>query len=213
MSVNPVNNHKPIIIAMTGASGAPYALRLIKRLAAQEIDLHLLISDAARVVLEQESDFKLSTDLQLMTKELADFLDIDAKHLKCWGNKDWMSPVASGSADMRDMVVIPCSMGSLARIATGASSNLIERATDVMLKERKNLVLVPRETPLSEIHLTHMLNLTRMGVRIIPAMPGFYHQPETINDLVDFMVDRIMDHLGVNNEQALRWGSNGKKGE
>jgi len=198
--------HTPIIIAMTGASGAPYALRLIQRLAAQKIDLHLLISDAARVVLDKESNFKLSADLDSMAQEIADFTQVDAKYLTCWGNKDWMSPVASGSADMQDMVVVPCSMGSLARIATGASSNLIERATDVMMKERKNLVLVPRETPLSEIHLGHMYNLSKMGVRIIPAMPGFYHEPKSIDDLVDFMVDRIMDHLGVDDGEALRWG-------
>ncbi|MDX8382833.1 MAG: flavin prenyltransferase UbiX [Ghiorsea sp.] len=198
--------HKPIIIAMTGASGAPYALRLIQRLAGQNIQLHLLISDAARVVLDKESNLILSSDLLEMAKELADFLAIDVAYLTCWGNKDWMSPVASGSADMQDMVVIPCSMGSLARIATGASSNLIERATDVMMKERKNLVLVPRETPLSEIHLGHMYNLSKMGVRIIPAMPGFYHQPKSIADLVDFMVDRIMDHLNVDDGGAIRWG-------
>jgi len=205
--------HAPIIIAMTGASGAPYALRLIQRLAAKKIQLHLLISDAARVVLDKESNFVLSPDLKVMALEIAAFLDIDAQYITCWGNKDWMSPVASGSADMQDMVVVPCSMGSLARIATGASSNLIERATDVMMKERKNLVLVPRETPLSEIHLGHMLSLTKMGVRIIPAMPGFYHQPETIADLVDFMVERIMDHLGVKDEQALRWGIDKDTGE
>jgi len=198
--------HQPIIIAMTGASGAPYALRLIQRLARQKIQLHLLISDAARVVLDKESDLILSADLETMAKELADFLDIDVKYMTCWGNKDWMSPVASGSSDMQDMVVVPCSMGSLARIATGASSNLIERATDVMMKERKNLVLVPRETPLSEIHLGHMLTLSKMGVRMIPAMPGFYHQPESIADLVDFMVDRIMDHVGVDDGGAKRWG-------
>ncbi len=197
--------HSPIIIAMTGASGAPYALRLIQRLAQQNIQLHLLISDAARVVLEQESNFKLTSNPDDMAKEIADFTGVDASLLTCWGNKDWMSPVASGSADMQDMVVVPCSMGSLARIATGASSNLIERATDVMLKERKNLVLVPRETPLSEIHLGHMYNLSKMGVRIIPAMPGFYHEPKSIDDLVDFMVDRIMDHLGVDDGGAQRW--------
>lgn len=199
--------HPPIIIALTGASGAPYALRLIQRLAAQHIQLHLLISDAARVVLDKEANFVLSADLETMSQEIADFLKVNVKYLTCWGNKDWMSPVASGSADMQNMVVVPCSMGSLARIATGASSNLIERATDVMLKERKNLILVPRETPLSEIHLGHMLTLSKMGVRIIPAMPGFYHQPKTIDDLVDFMVDRILDHLKVNDNNALRWGN------
>ena len=199
--------HSPIIIAMTGASGAPYALRLIQRLAKQEIQLHLLISDAARVVLDKESDFKLTANLDDMAQDIADFVGVDAKYLTCWGNKDWMSPVASGSADMQDMVVVPCSMGSLARIATGASSNLIERATDVMMKERKNLILVPRETPLSEIHLGHMYNLSKMGVRIIPAMPGFYHEPKTIDDLVDFMVDRIMDHLGVDDGDNIRWGT------
>jgi len=199
--------HSPIIVAMTGASGAPYALRLIQRLAKRGIELHLLISDAAKVVLDKESNLILSADLETMAQEIADFIHVDASLLTCWGNKDWMSPVASGSADMQDMVVVPCSMGSLARIATGASSNLIERATDVMIKERKNLVLVPRETPLSEIHLGHMYNLSKMGVRIIPAMPGFYHQPESIDDLVDFMVDRIMDHLKVDDGTHIRWGN------
>lgn len=198
--------HAPIIIAMTGASGAPYALRLIQRLALQNIKLHVLISDAARVVLYKESNFKLSANLSTMAQEIASFLTIDATLLTCWGEKDWLSPVASGSADMKDMVVVPCSMGSLARIATGASGNLIERAADVMMKERKNLLLVPRETPLSAIHLGHMLNLTNVGVKIVPAMPGFYHQPQSIDDLIDFVVDRILDHIGVDDGRVLRWG-------
>lgn len=197
---------QPVIIAMTGASGAPYALRLIQRMAMQEVPMHLLISDAAKVVLDKESNLKLSADLESMKTELSSFLEIDSDYLTCWGNKDWMSPVASGSSNIKKMVVLPCSMGSLARIATGASGNLIERAADVMLKERKNLIMVPRETPLSEIHLSHMLSLTKMGVKMIPAMPGFYHQPESVYDLIDFIVDRVMDHLGIEDEYMSRWG-------
>ena len=198
--------NKPIIIAMTGASGAPYALRLIQRLGLQHISMHLLISDAARVVLDKESGLLLSKDLEQTGQELAKHLEIDSKLLNCWGKDNWMSPVASGSSHIEQMVVVPCSMGTLARIATGISSNLIERAADVVLKEKKKLIIIPRETPLSEIHLQHMLTLTKMGVMCIPAMPGFYHKPQSVEDMVDFIVDRILDHLGVADDLMLRWG-------
>ena len=195
-----------IVVAMTGASGAAYGLRLIQKLAQTGIRQHILISDAARVVLKQETDVVLSARPAQVADVLARHLDIDAGGLHCYALDDWFSPAASGSAGIRHMAVVPCSMGTLARIATGVSDNLIERAADVMLKEGRQLILMPRETPLSAIHLEHMLKLARMGVHIIPAMPGFYHRPECISELVDFMVDRLLAHLGVENRDGKRWG-------
>jgi len=197
---------KQMIIAMTGASGAAYGMRLIQRLANAGIKQHLLFSDAARVVLKQELDLSLPEATEDVAAAVASHLGISSELLKHYHQTDWFSPTASGSAGIRHMVVIPCSMGSLARIAGGVSDNLIERAADVMLKERGNLILVPRETPLSSIHLEHMLKLSRMGVDLIPAMPGFYHRPESVDQLIDFVVDRVMDHLGVNSEEVKRWG-------
>ena len=195
-----------VIVAITGASGVAYGLRLIQRLANAGIKQHLLFSDAARVVLKQELDLNLPEATEDIAAAIASHLDISDELLNHYHQTDWFSPVASGSAGIRHMVVIPCSMGSLARIAGGISDNLIERAADVMLKERGNLILVPRETPLSSIHLEHMLKLSQMGVDLIPAMPGFYHRPESIDELVNFIVDRVMDHLGVNDGEAQRWG-------
>jgi len=198
---------KQVVVAMTGASGAAYGLRLIQRLAARGVRQHLLFSDAARVVLKQEVDLTLPDSPQDISQALASTLNIEAELLQSYDLKDWFSPVASGSAGIRHMVVIPCSMGSMARIAGGISDNLLERAADVMIKEKRQLILVPRETPLSSIHLEHMLKLANAGVDIIPAMPGFYHRPQSVAELVDFVVDRVMDHLGINDEEAKRWGA------
>jgi len=198
---------KQIIIAMTGASGAIYGLHLMQKLAAQGVFLHVLLSDAARIVLKQECDLDLPESQAETAKALAAYLDCDEALLKCYAKHDWFSPAASGSSGIGQMVVVPCSMGTLAGIANGISDQLIERAADVMIKERKQLILVPRETPLSAIHLEHMLKLSRLGVDIMPAMPGFYHQPKCVDDLVDFMVSRILDHLHVENTEAKRWGA------
>lgn len=194
-----------IIVAMTGASGAAYGLRLMQRLSAAGVRQYVILSDAARVVLKQECDLQLSDAVEDMQEALASYLNVPVDGLQCYALTDWFSPAASGSSGIRKMVVVPCSMGTLARIATGASDNLIERAADVMMKERKQLILVPRETPLSAIHLENMLKLSRMGVEIIPAMPGFYHRPSSLDDVIDFMVDRVLDHLQVNHG-GLRWG-------
>jgi len=196
-----------IVVAMTGASGAAYGLRLIQRLAAAGTFQHILFSDAARVVLQQETGLTLPGTAEDCARTLANQLGIDATNLACPDNKDWFSPVASGSSGIRKMVIIPCSMGSLARIAGGMSDNLIERAADVMLKERRQLILVPRETPLSDIHLENMLKLSRAGATLIPAMPGFYHRPTSIDAIVDFVVDRVLDQLQINNTEAQRWGA------
>ncbi|ATX82128.1 4-hydroxy-3-polyprenylbenzoate decarboxylase [Mariprofundus ferrinatatus] len=198
---------EPIIVAMTGASGAAYGLRLIQRLADAGITQHLILSDAARVVLKQEADLELPADTDATTAALAEHLTIPSSRLCCYSLSDWFSPAASGSASIRRMVVIPCSMGTLARIASGLSGNLIERAADVVLKEKRQLILVPRETPLSTIHLENMLKLSRMGVDIIPAMPAFYHRPTSLDEIVDYLVDRVLDHLKVVNPEAKQWGS------
>ena len=195
-----------VIVAMTGASGAAYGLRLIQQLAGKGVAQHILLSDAARVVVKQEVGLELPEAADAMSRVLAGHLNIDAAYLHCYALQDWFSPAASGSADIRRMVIIPCSMGTLARVAAGISENLIERAADVILKEKRQLILVPRETPLSAIHLENMLQLARLGAHIIPAMPGFYHRPQSIDEIVDFLVDRVLDHLAAPNSETQKWG-------
>ena len=199
--------NKAITLALTGASGAPYALRLLQCLVQADYRVYLLASSAARVVLktEQQQDWPGSP------KELSAYLcrQYGAKEgqIVACGKEEWFSPVASGSAAPKQMVVVPCSMGTLSAIAHGASDNLIERAADVVLKERGQLILMPRETPYSTIHLENMLKLSQLGVTIMPASPGFYKQPATINELVDFMVARVLDHLGIEQTLIKPWGS------
>ncbi len=202
----PTTEHA-IVIAMTGASGAAYGLRLMQRLGAMDVRLHVLVSEAARLVLRQEMDLVLPEVAGTASETLSRHLGLGEGRLVCHALDDWYAPPASGSAGIRRMVVAPCSMGTLARIATGASDNLIERAADVMLKEGGRLILMPRETPLSAIHLEHMLTLSRLGARIVPAMPGFYHRPASLEDLVDFMVDRLMMQLDITDGSEKRWGA------
>ncbi|MDX8411815.1 MAG: flavin prenyltransferase UbiX [Mariprofundaceae bacterium] len=197
---------REMLIAITGASGAAYALRLIKRLGGMHLHLHVIVSDAGRQVLRHELGVKLPATPRAMAAALAGHLGASADGISCYGMSDWFSPAASGSSNIDSMVIIPCSMGSLARIAAGCADNLIERAADVMLKEARRLIIVPRETPLSALHLENMLKLARMGVRIIPAMPGFYHGPATIDDLVDSVVDRVLSHLDADDGMMQRWG-------
>ncbi|ASU23114.1 aromatic acid decarboxylase [Vibrio qinghaiensis] len=195
-----------ITLAFTGASGAPYGLRLLECLLAADYRVYLLISSAARVVLATEQGLKLPSGTEAAKAALVEHLHCDASQLVVCGKEEWFSPVASGSAAPKQMVVCPCSAGSVAAIAHGMSDNLIERAADVVMKERGQLVLVVRETPFSTLHLENMLKLSQMGVTIMPAAPGFYHQPQSIEDLVDFMVARILDHLGVEQGLVPRWG-------
>lgn len=202
----PGQNSEAVIVAITGASGAAYALRLIQQLAERDVDQHILLSDAARVVLKQEIGLELPAAPGASSRALAEYLGTGQACLHCYALQDWFSPAASGSAGIRRMVIIPCSMGTLARIANGTSENLIERAADVILKEKRQLILVPRETPLSAIHLENMLKLARLGAHIIPAMPGFYHRPQSIDEIVDFLVDRVLDHLETPNAEARKWG-------
>ncbi|MBN2679723.1 flavin prenyltransferase UbiX [Acidithiobacillus montserratensis] len=196
-----------ICVAMTGASGAAYGIRLVEVLLTAGAQVYLLISDAARVVCREE----LGLDLPEKPEAVAQFLHAhfgleEPGLLSVYAPHDWYAPVASGSNAPRAMVICPCSGGTLAAIAHGLSDNLTERAADVMLKEGRKLVLVPRESPVSTIHLENMLSLARMGVRILPASPGFYHRPQRIEDLVDFMVARVLDQIGVANQISRRWG-------
>jgi 4-hydroxy-3-polyprenylbenzoate decarboxylase len=195
-----------VTLAFTGASGAPYGLRLLQALLAQGIKVHLLLSSAARVVFATEQQLQLSAAPENCTQQLEQYLNCAPGLLTVYGKDDWFSPVASGSAAPKQMVVCPCSTGSLSAIAQGASDNLIERAADVVLKEGGKLILVVRESPLSAIHLENMLKLARLGVCIMPAAPGFYHQPQQISDLVDFMVARVLDQLGLAQQLVGRWG-------
>lgn len=195
-----------VIVAMTGASGAAYGLRLLQRLAEGGVRVHVLVSDAARVVLQQEADMALPVAPDEQAQALCAHLGLAPEVIRCYGLDDWFAPMASGSSGIRRMAVIPCSMGTLARISIAAADNLIERAADVMLKEKGLLVVVPRETPLAVTHLEHMLKLAQQGVHIMPAMPGFYHRPERIGDLVDFIVDRVLDHLQAGDDKISRWG-------
>lgn len=201
------DRRQQIIVAITGASGAAYGLRLMQRITQADLHQHVLMSRAARVVMRQELGIELPDQPEKIRKLLAAHLNVPEDALTCYGLEDWFSPAASGSAGIRRMVVIPCSMGTMARIASGASDNLIERAADVMLKERGRLILVPREMPLSSIHLENMLKLSNMGTHMLPAMPGFYHRPQRIEELVDFVVDRVLDHLDVISGEVRRWGA------
>ena len=197
---------KRITLAITGASGAPYALRLLQQLCAQQVEVSLLISSAAKVVMATEVDLSWPGKADAALPLLAERLGVDTSGVRLYGKEEWFSPVASGSAAPKQMVVLPCSTGTLAAIATGMSDNLIERAADVVIKERGQLIVVPREMPLSAIHLEHMLKLAQLGVTVMPAAPGFYHQPQSVQDLVDFVVARILDHLGLNQTLTPRWG-------
>ncbi|WP_440054127.1 flavin prenyltransferase UbiX [Pseudoalteromonas sp. T1lg65] len=195
-----------ITLAFSGASGAPYGLRLLEVLVSLNYQVYVLISSAARVVLDTESNVKLSGNEEKASQQLSEMFSAKPEQIQVFGKENWFSPVASGSAAPKQMVVCPCSAGSVSAIAMGASDNLLERAADVVIKERGQLILVPRETPFSSIHLENMLKLSQLGVTIMPAAPGFYHQPQSIADLVDFMVARILDHLNIAHTLAKRWG-------
>ena len=196
----------PISLAVTGASGAAYALRLLEQLLRGSTTVYLMISSAARVVLKEESDIELPREPAAVAEFFSKRFGTDESLLRVFGEQDWFAPVASGSNPPRAMVVCPCTVGTLSAIAAGASNNLMERAADVMLKEQRKLILVVRETPLSAIHLENMLKLARSGAVIMPASPGFYHRPQQVEGLVDFMVARVLDHLGIEHRLTGRWG-------
>ena len=195
-----------ITLAITGASGAQYAVRLLEVLLADNYQVYVMVSKAAHIVISTETEHKWPAQAAQLEQVLQEQFQAKTGQVKVFGKEDWMSPVASGSGAPSKMVVCPCSTGSLSAIACGASNNLIERAADVALKERRKLILVPREAPYSEVHLEHMLKLTRMGAVVIPASPGFYHKPESIDDLIDFIVARILSQLGIDQNLMQKWG-------
>lgn len=197
---------RSLTLAITGASGAQYGLRLLEVLLQSNCKVHLLVSDAAKQVINLETELQLPSD----DAKLGDYFSVLYKaqpsQLRVYGKTEWTSAVASGSNAPDAMVICPSSSGTLSAIACGASNNLIERAADVMLKERKQLIVVHRESPLSTIHLRNLLTLSEMGVTVMPASPGFYHKPQSVDDMVDFVVARILDHLGMPQNLMARWG-------
>lgn len=197
---------KSITVALTGASGAAYGLRLLECLIASDTRVYLLISQAAQVVLKME----LGIDVPSQPREAERFFsarfNARAGQLRVFGRQQWTAPVASGSNPAEAMVICPCTTGTVGRIAAGLSSTLIERAADVALKERRALILVVRETPFSTIHLENMLRLAQAGAVIMPANPGFYGNPASIDDIIDFMVARVLDHLHIPHGLTQRWG-------
>jgi 4-hydroxy-3-polyprenylbenzoate decarboxylase len=199
-------DHKQIALAITGASGAPYSKRLLEVLLAQGITVHLMVSAAGRIVLADELDWKLPARASDIHKMLIAEFACAPELLKVYGEQQWSSPLASGSHKVASMVVCPCTMGTLSSIAVGSSDNLINRAADVMIKENRKLILVPREAPFSAIHLENMLKLARIGVCILPPSPGFYFKPTQLSDIVDFVVARILDQAMIEHTLQPRWG-------
>lgn len=197
----------PIALAFTGASGIPYGLRLLECLLQAEREIYLMVSPAAQVVFAMETALKVPSKPEQQQDYFAALYQAKPEQLKVFGYQQWNAPVASGSNPPEAMVICPCTSGCIGAIATGMSDNLIERAADVMIKEQRKLILVHRETPLSAIHLENLLKLARLGVTILPANPGFYNQPQSIADLVDFIVARILDHLAVPHQLQSRWGN------
>ena len=200
---------RTVTVGMTGASGAQYGLRLVECLLQADWTVYLTFTRAAQIVIGSETDCRLPGRTAEQTRHLSELFKARAGQLRVFGDEEWTSPLASGSGAPRRMVVCPATMATLSAIANGASENLLERAADVVIKERGDLVIVPRETPFSAIHLENMLKLARLGVSILPANPGFYNRPTTVDDLVDFIVARVLDQLGVAHRLSRRWGHDG----
>jgi len=185
-----------LIVAITGASGVVYGKRLLEELKKSNVETHLVISEAAKKIIKLELDTSVNSIEKLAT------------HVH--ENDDWSSPIVSGSYRTDGLVIVPCSMKTLAGAANGFAENAVLRAADVMIKEKRKLIVVPRETPVNCIHLKNMLELSQQGVYVVPAMPAFYHKPETIDDIVDFVVGRILDVLGIDHHLYKRWSETKK---
>lgn len=196
-----------VTLAITGASGVIYGWRLLECLLASGCQVDLLISKAGHLVLTTETDLKLPANPEKLTEQLSEQFAHLSGTVKAYGREDWFAPAASGSGAAASFVVCPCSSATLAALATGASNNLIERAGDVALKERRKVILVTRETPLHLVHLEHQVKLTQMGAVILPASPGFYHRPQTMQELIDFVVARVLSQLGLEQSLVPAWGS------
>lgn len=199
---------RTVTLAITGASGIQYGIKLLECLLTADVSVSLLISEAARQVASFETDYNLPEEPSELKNFLCERLKVQGGKLQAFGEKAWDAPIASGSFLSNAMVVCPCSCKSLSAFAIGASTNLIERVVDVTLKEKRPLVLVPRETPLSVIHLENMLKLARAGALILPACPGFYHRPASVDDLISFIVAKVMDQLTLDHQLLPRWGCN-----
>jgi 4-hydroxy-3-polyprenylbenzoate decarboxylase len=194
-----------IVVGITGASGSIYGLRLVEELLRAGNEVSLLLSSAGRQVLAYETGLQLDTDHVESLRQLHEHFAVQ-ENLKTYAMDDFFAPVASGSNAPDAVVICPCSMGTLGRIAAGLSDNLLERVADVALKERKKLLLVPRETPLNQIHLRNLLRVSQAGGQILPAMPAFYQKPQSIEELVDFVVGKVLDSLGIAHQLFGRWG-------
>lgn len=196
----------PIVVGITGASGAPYARRLLQFFYEERHPAHLLFTNSAREVIEEETRTSLGKTFASLKEGLRQWIGPGyGEFMTVHELQDWHSPLASGSHKSGPMVIVPCSIHTLSAIANSLSANLLERRADIMLKEKQKLILVLRETPLHTIHLEHLVKLSQTGVHILPAMPGFYHHPETIQDLTDFMVGRILDTLDIPHRLYRRW--------
>ncbi|MGE5467052.1 MAG: flavin prenyltransferase UbiX [Ignavibacteria bacterium] len=198
--------NKTVAVALTGASGMPYGLRLVECLIQAGARVWLLYSQAAQIVAKQELDFVLPAQPREAQRLLAERFQAAEGQLAVFGRDDWNAPLASGSNPPDAYVICPCTMGTLAKVAAGIADDLVCRAADVVLKEGRTLILVPRETPLSQIHLENMLRVARAGGVILPPSPGFYDRPQSVADMVDFVVARILDRLGVAHALGPRWG-------
>jgi 4-hydroxy-3-polyprenylbenzoate decarboxylase len=197
--------NEKITLGVTGASGSGYFLHLLQALVDSNCQVYLLLSDAAKIVLKTEVNEDWPGEVESLNLFLAKRFHAKQNQIIALASKDWFSAVASGSSAPKKMVICPCSCGTLASIANGLSNNLIERAADVILKERGLLIITPRETPFSTLHLRNMLTLSELGVTIMPLAPGFYHQPQSIDDLQAFMVARLLDHLKIDHQISKRW--------
>lgn len=197
---------KTVALALTGASGMPFGMRLLECLLAADVRVWLVYSQAAQIVAKQEMDLVLSAQPRECQRQLAETYQAKEGQLAVYGRDDWNAPLASGSNPPDAYVICPCTMGTLAKVAQGMADDLISRAADVVLKEGRKLIVVPRETPLSVIQLENMLRLAKAGAVILPPSPAFYHHPKDAQGLVDFVVARILDQLGVPHQLMARWG-------
>jgi len=200
---------KTVAVGLTGASGAMYGLRLVEVLVRSGSRVQLMITPAAHLVIREETAFEPPAQAAGQGEYFSARFGASPGQLVAYGQKDWYAPPASGSNPPDALVVCPCTSGTLAAIAAGTADTLLTRAADVMLKERRNLILVPRETPFSQIHLENMLRLARAGALVLPANPGFYHRPSSVDGVIDFVVARVLDQLGIAHDLLPRWGGQG----
>lgn len=204
MGTNATNGSNRWVVGITGASGSIYGIRLIEELLRQSFQVHLVVTEAGWRVLKEELGWETTRRTAALEQRFGEALQ--GGSLTFHPNADIGAAIASGSFRVQGMVIMPCSMGTLASIAHGISDDLMTRAADVTLKENRQLLLVPRETPLHAIHLENMLTLSRLGVRMIPAMPAFYYKPQSMDEMVDFLVGKVMDNMGIDHDLYRRWG-------